>query len=95
MAKKRRRMVGTKEAVVLRLLRGEDMELVSRESGFPLHELGAWMDQYKGGGREALKSHPGIAGNQELEQARQLIAKLAMENEILKKAKALAEGRKL
>lgn len=95
MAKKKRRMAGTKEGVVLRLLRGEDMELVSRESGFGLHELKQWMDQYTSGGREALKSHPGMAGNQELEQARQLIAKLAMENEILKKAKALAEGRKL
>lgn len=95
MAKKKRRMAGTKEAVVLRLLRGEDMEAVSRESGFGLHELQHWMDRYKSGGREALKSHPGEACNQELEQARQLIAKLAMENEILKKARALAEGRKL
>ena len=29
MAKKKRRMVGTKEQVVLRLLRGEDMETVN------------------------------------------------------------------
>ncbi len=36
MAKHRRRMAGTKEDVVLRLLRGEDMETVSRESGFAL-----------------------------------------------------------
>ena len=39
MAKKKRRMAGTKEQVVLRLLRGEDMELVSRETGFQLHEV--------------------------------------------------------
>lgn len=95
MAKKKRRMAGTKEAVVLRLLRGEDMETVSRESGFGLHELKQWVDQYKSGGREALKSHPGMAGNQELEQARQLIAKLALELEIRKKVKALEEGRRL
>ena len=44
---KKRRMAGTKEAVVLRLLRGEDMELVSRESGFGLHELKKWLDQYR------------------------------------------------
>ena len=87
-------MAGTKEAVVLRLLRGEDMELVCRESGFGLHELKKWLDQYRRGGREALKSHPGIAADLELEQARQLIAKQALELEIIKKARALAEGRR-
>jgi transposase-like protein len=94
MAKQKRRMTGTKEEVVLRLLHGEDMELVSRESGFALHELKKWLDQYKRGGREALKSHPGIAADLELDQARQLIAKQALENELLKKARALAEGRR-
>lgn len=91
---KKRRMAGTKEAVVLRLLRGEDMELVSRESGFGLHELKKWLDQYRRGGRDALKSHPGVAADLELEQARQLIAKQALELEIIKKARALAEGRR-
>jgi transposase len=91
-AKQKRRMAGTKEAVVLRLLHGEDMETVSRESGFGLHELKKWSDQYKRGGREALKRHPGIAD--ELEQARQLIAKQALELELIKKARALAEGRR-
>ena len=94
MAKQRRRMAGTKEEVVLRLLRGEDMETVSRESGFALHELKKWLDQYKRGGRQALKSHPGIAADLEIEQARQLIAKQALELELVKKARALAEGRR-
>lgn len=94
MAKQKRRMAGTKEAQVMRLLHGEDMELVSRESGFGLHELKKWLDQYKRGGREALKSHPGIADDLEMEQARQLIAKQALELELVKKARALAEGRK-
>ena len=91
--KKKRRMAGTKEEVVLRLLRGEDMETVSRESGFALHELKKWFDQYKRGGRQALKSHPEIGANQELDQARQLIAKQALELELVKKARAIAEGR--
>lgn len=95
MAKQRRRMAGTKEEVVLRLLRGEDMELVSRDSGFGMHELKKWLDQYKRAGREALKSHPVNAANQELEQARQLIAKQALELELRKKVKALEEGQRL
>ena len=73
MAKQKRRMAGTKEAVVLRLLHGEDMETVSRESGFGLHELKKWSDQYKRGGREALKRPPGIADDLELEQARRMV----------------------
>ena len=95
MAKQRRRMTGTKEELVLRMLRGEDMETVSRDSGFALHELKRWLDQYKNAGREALKSHPGIAANQELEQAKQLIAKQALELELRKKVKALQDGRRL
>lgn len=94
MGKQKRRMAGTKEAVVLRLLRGEDMATVSRESGFGLHELKAWLDQYQQAGREALKSHPRQGESRELEQARQLIAKQALELEIIKKARALAGDRR-
>ena len=57
MGKKKRRSAAVKEEVVLRLLRGEDLELVSRESGFGLHDLTAWRERYLRGGREALKSH--------------------------------------
>lgn len=95
MVKQKRRMAGVKEAVVLQLLHGEDMESVSRQSGYGLHELKKWLDQYRRGGREALKSHPGLAADPELEQARRLIAKQALELEILKKAKALMDGRRL
>ncbi len=94
MAKKKRRSAAVKEEVVLRLLKGEDLELVSRETGFALHELTAWRERYLWGGREALKSHPGDAVNTELDQAQKLIAKLALENEILKKARAIAASPK-
>ena len=93
MSKKKRRMAGTKEEVVLRLLRGEDMETVSRETGFALHELKDWRDRYTRGGREALKSHAGDPAGAELDQAKRVIANLMLENEILKKARALAESR--
>jgi len=41
-----------------------------------------------------LKSHPGIAADLEFDQAWQLIAKMALELELIKKARALAEGRR-
>jgi len=94
MGKKKRRSVSVKEEVVLRLLKGEDLELVSRETAFALHELTAWHERYLRGGREALKSHPGDPVNAELDQAKKLIANQALELEILKKARALTVGRK-
>ena len=95
MGKKKRRSAAVKEEVVLRLLKGEDLELVSRETGFALHELTAWRERYLRGGREALKAHPGDLLNVELDQAKKLIANQALEIEILKKARAIAASRKL
>ena len=90
MSKKKRRSAAVKEEVVLRLLKSEDMALVSREPGFALHELTDWRQRYLRGGREALKSHPGDLVNAELDQAKKLIANQALEIEILKKARAIA-----
>ena len=94
MGKKKRRSAAVKEEVVLRLLKGEDLELVSRETGFALHELTGWRERYLRGGREALKSHPGDLVNSELDQAKKLIANQALEIEILKKARAITASRK-
>ena len=94
MAKKKRRMAGTKEQVVLRLLRGEDMETVSRETGFQLHELGQWQEKYMKAGREGLKNRPGDSVSVELQQAKMLIAQQALELEIVKKSRALTGSRK-
>lgn len=95
MAKKRkRRSAQVKEQAVMRLFRGEDMELVSRQTGFTMHELKQWRDKYSLAGLESLKSHPKDVQDKELEKRDQLIAKLALENEILKKARAITESRK-
>ena len=94
MAKKKRRSATIKEQAVMRLFRGEDMELVSRETGFTMHELKQWRDRYTLAGKESLKSHPKDVQDKEIEKRDQLIARLALENEILKKAKAITEGRR-
>ena len=94
MAQRKRRMAGTKEQVVLRLLRGEDMETVSRETGFQLHELGEWRERYMKAGREGLKTRPGDPGSVELQQAKMLIAQQALELELVKKSRALTGSRK-
>ena len=40
---------------VLRLLRGEPLETLSRELGVEAHRLAAWRDEFLEGGKEALK----------------------------------------
>ena len=90
----KRRSARIKEELVLRLMRGEDLETVARESGTPLHELSDWRERYMQGGRENLKSKPGDPVGEELRQAHDLIAKQALELEILGKAKALAASRR-
>ncbi len=92
--KKKRRSVTVKEQAVLRLIKGEDMELVSRETGFGMHELHQWREKFLLAGRENLKSHSKDPLNAELEQRDQLIAKQALEIEILKKARAISANRR-
>jgi hypothetical protein len=93
--KKSRKSASLKEQAVLRLLKGEDMELVSRQTGFAMHELARWREKYMRAGRENLKSHPKDPHDAEMEQRDKLISKLALENEILKKARAITVSRKL
>lgn len=70
------------------------MDLVSRETGVAMHELTAWRESYMRAGREGLKVRPGDPAAAALEEAKRVIANLAMEVEILKKARALAADRR-
>jgi len=63
----RRRMSARREqAAVLRLLRGEDLELVSRELGVTAAELSGWRDQFLAAGEASLKSRPADARDAEI-----------------------------
>jgi Helix-turn-helix domain len=46
---------GKKADAVLRLLRGESLEELSRELKVEAHRLAAWRDDFLEGGKEALK----------------------------------------
>jgi transposase len=46
---------GKKMDAVLRLLRGEPLDVLSRELGVEAHRLAAWRDDFLEGGKEALK----------------------------------------
>jgi transposase-like protein len=49
-----------KTEVVLRLLRGDDMALLSRELNIPAARLAAWRDAFLAGGQEAMKTPPAM-----------------------------------
>jgi transposase len=55
---RRRMSAKRKQSAVLRLLRGEDLELVSRELSVPAAELSAWRDAFLAAGEASLKIRP-------------------------------------
>ena len=85
---------GKKMEAVLRLLRGEPLEVLSRELGVEAHRLAAWRDDFLEGGKDALKGQrPDRSGDDRaLRQAERKVGQLTMENEILR---AAAEKRAL
>lgn len=85
-----------KREVVLRILRGESMEALSRELGIELHRLARWRDRALSGMDEALREREGDPLRGELDAAIRRVGELSMENELLRKARVagpLASGR--
>ena len=68
---------------VLRLLRGEDLELVSRELGVTAATLSGWRDDFLAGGQAALKSRPTDDRDDEIARLRAKVGELTMDNELL------------
>ncbi len=73
-----------KADAVMRLLRGEDLEQLSRELRAEAHRLAAWRDDFTAGGIEGLKAQPSTPEDRRLKEAERKIGQLTMENEILK-----------
>jgi len=72
-----------KREVVLRILRGEPLELLSRELGVELYRLEKWRDAALAGMEEALKDRNGDPLKAELDNAMKRLGELTMENELL------------
>lgn len=72
-----------KSEVVLRLLRGEGVEAVSREVQVPAHELEAWRRTFLEAGGEGLKKRYGEGEARLLKQAQAKVGELAMKLELV------------
>lgn len=78
--------VGRKREVVLRLLRGEPLDALSRELGVEIHRLEAWRDRALSGMDLGLKEREADDPlQQELDDAHKRIGELTMDNELLRK----------
>jgi predicted RNase H-like nuclease (RuvC/YqgF family) len=75
--------VRQKTEVVLRLLRGEALDLLSRELGIPAARLTTWREAFLAAGQEALKKQPLDSRDRELTRLRQKLGESTMEIELL------------
>ena len=82
-----------KRDVVLRLLRGESLDAVSREVGLELYRLEAWQARALAGLELGLKEQAGEPLAAELDTAKRHIGDLSMEIELLRERARAAERR--
>ena len=80
---RRRMSARRKQDAVLRLLRGEDLELVSRELGVTAAELSGWRDGFLAAGEASLKSRPADARDAEIGRLKEKVGDLTMGTELL------------
>jgi transposase len=73
-----------KREVVLRLMRGESAELLSRELGLPQFKLEQWRQKAEGALEGALKERDTDPADSQLAAAMQRIGELSMEVELLR-----------
>ena len=85
-----------KQEVVLRLLRGEGLDTLSRETGQPASVLSRWREEFLEGGMAALKRRtddPKVnALEKEVRRAKRLVGELMMDKELLEMRIARHEG---
>ena len=85
-----------KTEVVLRLLRGEEIDLLARELKVPAARLAAWRDTFLSGGQEAMKQQPHDARDREIARLREKLGESTMDNALLREKLARLEtGRPL
>ena len=73
-----------KEGVVLRLLRGESLDVLARECRVAAGTISSWREEFLAAGREGLKSRPRAEEDRRLVEAQRKIGELSMDLDILR-----------
>lgn len=72
--------------VVLRVLRGDDLDLVSREAGITTATVSEWRDQFVASGQAGLKNRATDGRDDELVRLKALVGDLTMRLELSREA---------
>jgi transposase len=72
-----------KRDAVLRLLRGEDLETVSRSLGITAATLTSWRDSFLAAGEAALASRPSDGETLESERLKARLGEMLLQHELL------------
>jgi len=81
-----------KTAVVLRLLRGEDLETVSRELGVTAATITGWRDAFLAAGEAALTTRPATGEELESERLKVRLGAALIERDLLHEKIAILEA---
>ena len=81
-----------KTEIVLRLLRGEDLDSVSREIGVTAAAMSSWRDRFLAGGQAAVRSRDADERDREVARMKAKIGEITMENELLRERARRAEA---
>ncbi len=82
-----------KTAAVLRLLRGEELDALSRERGVTAATLSRWRDRFLAAGEASLKSRPADERDDEIHRLQAKVGAITMTNELLlERARQLEAG---
>lgn len=82
-----------KRDAVLRLLRGEDLDLVSRELGVTAATLAEWRDTFLEAGLGSLRSRPTDDRDERIQSLEQQLGRTVVDNELMREqVRRLKEG---
>jgi transposase-like protein len=81
--RERRMTAGRKREAVLRLLRGDPLEVVARELVVTAAALSGWRDAFLDGGFASLKSRQRDARDETIDRLRTKVGALTMDTELL------------
>ena len=81
--RERRMTAGRKRDAVLRLLRGEPLEIVARELAVTAADLSAWRDAFLEAGAASLKSRARDDRDETIDRLRTKVGELTMDSELL------------
>jgi hypothetical protein len=81
--RERRMTAGRKRDAVLRVLRGEPLEIVAREAAVTAADLSGWRDAFLEAGSASLKSRARDDRDETIDRLRTKVGELTMDTELL------------